>query len=160
MAPSTVEAAAKKGRVRIRARVAKKILAVHPTLDNLPDWARIDATGTRRRLQALMVAGWSAQVLASRLEMDRNTIRKILLADVVRVSTARAVRNLFRVMWNRQPPSELRYERASVTRTRAYAARQGWAPAAAWDDIDNPKCRPKGVPRRETPLDTPAQTAA
>lgn len=143
--PSTLDELFRSGRPRIRTLIAEKILAVQPALDVLPDWARTDGTGTRRRLQALMVAGWSAQAIATRLGMDRQTIGKILGTNMVRARTARAVRDLFTVMWDKPPPSTTRHERASATRVRDHAARQKWAPAAAWDAIDDPQATPRGL---------------
>lgn len=145
VATTTLDYLMGEDRSRCRVRVAQRLLAVQPTPVEPLGGHKTNSVGTQRRLQALMVAGWSAQVIADRLGMNRETIRKILANDLVRVSTARAVRALFADMWDKFPPSEARYDRASATRTSAYAARQGWVSGLAWDDIDDPKAKPKGV---------------
>lgn len=135
-------------RTRVRAGFAAKVLAVSLDLDALPDWARIDATGTRRRIQALMYAGWSAHTLAPLIGVERLALRKLMDRPRVRVMTARAVRDVFAELCTRTPPNTSRYERTSVTRVRRWAREQGWVSAWAWDDIDDPDEKPKGV-RRE-----------
>ncbi|MER6942528.1 hypothetical protein ABT294_00770 [Nonomuraea sp. NPDC000554] len=134
-------------RTRVRANFAAKLLAVRVDLGELPPWARVDATGTRRRLQALIVLGWSATCLAERMGLERQSIRKVMSRPRVRVSTASAVREIYAELSIRTPPNTTRYERAMVTRTRRYAASQGWVSAMAWDDIDDPKEKPKGARR-------------
>ncbi|SEN87898.1 hypothetical protein [Nonomuraea pusilla] len=143
-----VELSLSPDRKRVRTSFAEKVLAVTVDLDQMPDWAKVDATGTRRRLQALMYAGWSANTLADMVGLERLAIRKLMDRPRVRVFTARAVRKVFADLCNRMPPCEARYERASVTRAQRHARAQGWAPAMAWDDIDDPREKPKGI-RRE-----------
>lgn len=134
-------------RGRVRAEFAEKLLSV--TADAAPPpRARVDATGTRRRLQALMWLGWSATYLAERLGMDRSFIRKVTSRAQVEGTTARAVRELFEALSGSSPPAQDRYERANATRMRRFAEARGWVPPMAWDDIDDPKEQPKGV-RRE-----------
>lgn len=147
VADTTVSGVIYDGRDRVRTRVAEKILAVQPSLDALPDRVKVDSTGTRRRIQALIVIGWTPNSIASRLGFERQTIRKILNGTLVRASTARAVRVLYDQLWDTFPPNEARYERASVSRARNFAAAQGWVSALAWDEhtIDDPKAKPKGV---------------
>jgi ribosomal protein L17 len=145
VADTTIRALMTAGRPTIRTAAAAKILAVRPTLDDLPDWGKVDATGSRRRIQALMVAGWSAQLLARLLGVDRSMLRKMMTRPTVRVYNARAIRDLFAAMWNQFPLAEGRYERAVANRTRRYATSRGWVSALAWDDIDDPKAKPKGV---------------
>lgn len=133
-------------RTRVRTNFAQKLLSVSPVAAP-PPHARVNATGTRRRLQALIVLGWSATTLAERIGMDRSSIRKVMDQAQVEGSTARQVRALYDELSGQAPPREARYERAMATRTRNYALRRGWAPPAAWDDIDDPKENPKGLIR-------------
>src|SRR5699024_4387276 len=60
---------------RVRQRTARALLAVR--IDHAPG-TRVDATGTRRRLQALAFMGWSINSLASRLGCDRQKIDALL----------------------------------------------------------------------------------
>ena len=105
---------------------------------------RVDATGTRRRVQALMRCGWSAARLSGLLGGDESHARKILGYRQVSTETERAVRALYDELWDRPPPEGTDPERRAASRARNYAARHGFAPPQAWDDdvIDDPDGKP------------------
>ncbi|WP_328336814.1 hypothetical protein [Streptomyces violaceus] len=128
---------------RVRPETALKLLAVEPTLDNLGDRTVIDGTGTRRRLQALVYAGWTQSELARRMQMDRGNFGRTIVSDLVEAATVRTARALYDELWRLDPVE------AGVPAHRATAARQiavgrGWAPVGAWDDdrIDDPNAWP------------------
>ncbi|MHC3450834.1 hypothetical protein [Streptomyces prasinus] len=128
---------------RVRAKTALAILAVQPTLDNLGARARIDGTGTRRRLQALVAAGWTQSELARRIGVDSANFSRTITSDLLRAATVRAVNALYDELWRINPVE------AGVPSHRAAAARQiatsrGWAPIGAWDDeqLDDPDAFP------------------
>lgn len=126
---------------RVRPSTAAAILAIEPTMDLLADGAMIDGAGTRRRLQALVAVGWSQNQLAARVGVDRNQIsRAVHGAPLVRCGTARAVRDIYRELWNRRPPETEHREKIAAARARNYAREHGWHRPAAWDDdlIDLP----------------------
>lgn len=128
---------------RIRPAAEERILAV--TADRLADGAVVDGTGTRRRLQALVVAGWSQNRLAARLGMLATNLGPVILGQrEPTAATARAVAALFEELWDTPPAAATGYQRAGIARARAHAAQKGWAPAQAWDDdtIDDPAARP------------------
>lgn len=104
----------------------------------------IDATGTHRRIQALQRMGWRAEDIGRRLNPDyprpRSNVWQILHRPTVHIDTARAVERVFRELEMQRGPSRL---------TEKYAIRQGWAPPAAWDDIDDPQCKPQGMTTKE-----------
>ena len=100
-----------------------------------------DATGTRRRIQALMRCGWSVSLLAARLGQPRQVLRaKLHVRGRVTPATAAAVRALYDDLWDRPPPEGTRFERRAATMARRYAAERGWPPPCAWDEpaIDDP----------------------
>jgi transcriptional regulator with XRE-family HTH domain len=131
---------------KIRTATAEALLAFRPGLDDLPATAPVDAAGTRRRMQALAAAGWSAQRLAGYLGFDRAHAGRIIRGDNPRVSaaTARAVRGLYDELWDRPPPEGTRWEKVAANRARDHARQQGWPPPMAWDDdkIDDPAAKP------------------
>lgn len=124
---------------RIRPKTAGKLLAVRPDPGLLAGAADADATGTRRRLQALVAAGWPQSHLAARLGMQRASFGKTLRHPCVLVSTERATRTLYDQLWNLDPRDH-GISLHSYNRARSHAATHRWAPAGAWDDdeIDNP----------------------
>lgn len=133
---------------RVRPSNADKLLSVQPVRGNVAHW--VDATGARRRLQALAVAGWSMLTLASHTRLTQATLCDVSSGrrDRVLAATDRAVADLFRTFWNRQPPRVTSSQRRVVLVTSRRAAGLGWMPALAWDDIDDPAERPSGVRRR------------
>jgi len=128
---------------KTRPAIAAAVLAVEPTLDNLGAATIINATGTRRRLQALIAGGWPQHHLAVRLGMTDSNFGDTLRRDRTLVRTARAVRALYDDLW-RADPREHGASQAGVTRARRHAAANGWAPVGAWDDdsIDDPNAFP------------------
>jgi transcriptional regulator with XRE-family HTH domain len=125
---------------RVRPTTARQILAVTATLGVLADAAHIDATGTRRRLQALVAIGWSQSELARRLGVLPSNFPYLLDRDQVRAATARAVVALYDQLWNAPPPDE-----NARWRARRLAEAKGWLPPLAWDDetIDDPAAGPQ-----------------
>lgn len=123
---------------RIRPGTAAAILAVQPELSLYADRALIDATGTRRRIQALAVAGWPVAVQARRLGRTEANYHKALHTATVRAETARAVARLYDELSAMPAPGTIGSRRA-----KAHARRHGWMPPAAWDDdIDDPAAIP------------------
>lgn len=120
---------------RVRPATAAKLLAVR--LD-LGDGARVDGTGTARRLQALALAGWSMLALADRAGVDPQRLYRGLHGRVVVEGTRKVTAALYDELWDADPPG------ATAEKTRRWAARHGWLPALAWDDdtIDDPHAEP------------------
>ncbi|MGW0939083.1 hypothetical protein [Streptomyces sp. NPDC002666] len=136
---------------KVRPELAAAVLAIEPTLDNLALHVVIDGTGTRRRLQALVVAGWPQRLLAKRLGMTPGSLGIVITAASVTVRTARAVRALYDDVWN-QSPTKCGASAGGVSRARNKAAERHWAPVGAWDDetIDDPSQKPVGIRPRHT----------
>lgn len=133
---------------KVRVQTMQRLTAVRVSLEVMAPRARVDATGTRRRIQALTVLGWPQSVLAERLGMERSNINSITRNRThVEVATALAVRSLYDELWNQRPPERDRRERWAASIARNLAAERGWAPPLAWDDetIDDPTAEPQGA---------------
>ncbi|MDQ0792042.1 hypothetical protein [Streptomyces sp. B1I3] len=136
---------------RILPKNAAALLAVEPTLDNLADRAAVDGAGTRRRLQALVAAGWPQTRIAARIGISNFT--KTMHGDQpVRVTTARAAVALYDELW-RADPRDHGVRPHVYERTRRQARDLRWAPVGAWDDdtIDDPAAFPDWTGRCGTP---------
>jgi len=59
-----------------------------------------------------------------------------MTSNAVTAHTARRVTTLYQRLWNIQPPPATTAQRAAIDAARARAARHGWRPPLAWDDID------------------------
>lgn len=129
---------------RIRPETEQKILAVRPGLETLGGGAVVDATGARRRLQALVAAGHSQARLGERLGITPSNMSTVMSSDRLTAGTVRAVRDLYDEMWNVPPDESGHRSKGSASRARNYARERGWAPALAWDEeeIDKPDGKP------------------
>jgi DNA-binding CsgD family transcriptional regulator len=129
-----------------RTTTAQKLFAVRPNVDLLLPGARTDATGTRRRLQALQRIGWSQRTLAEELDTTQKVVGFIIRGyhSRVQASTAIRVRKLYDQLWSCPPVASTQQEGYFIARVRKNAEDRGWAPPMAWDDdeIDDPTAQP------------------
>lgn len=129
---------------RIRTESARTLLAYWPTLNDYDGGSVIDATGTRRRLQALAAIGWPVASLHQHIDfVTVSTLERLRFKKQVTARVARAVRDLYK--W----ASTGQAEDHGVTpwiaaRGRGQAARRNWTPPSTWDDdlIDDPDATP------------------
>jgi hypothetical protein len=98
--------------------------------------SRIDATGTRRRLQALIAIGWPIELLAAQLGRRPKSLCRSMTSESVTARTAQDVGTVYDRLWNTPPPRMTGGQRAAADAAQAHAAAQGWLPPLAWDDID------------------------
>lgn len=128
---------------QVRPETMERILAVQP--GGVAAGAKVDATGSRRRLQALMAVGWSVQAVADASTVSKWTLYRCMREPQVFAGTAVAVREVYERMWDQAPPESTRFERTVAGRSRARAAAEGWPPPMAWDRIDDPAAEPSGA---------------
>lgn len=125
--------------------VAAAILALKPTTKILGDNCFTDATGTRRRIQALATIGWPQSRIAARIGIRPSNIVTLLGQERVTVRMAKTVQGVYDQLWDQQPTTTTSYEAGAVRRSITLSKRKGWAPPMAWDDdtIDNPNTLPE-----------------
>ena len=101
---------------------------------------RLHPLGVVRRIRALQALGWSKREIARQAGYATNTdpFNYVLYKGGVGVTPEvyRRVVAVYDRLCGTPGPSHA---------ARAYARRQGWPPPLAWDDIDNPTERPKGM---------------
>ena len=102
------------------------------------DAVMVPAVGVHRRLQHLALMGWSTSRLAEELGVTQPMVSLLMLGRTrqTHVTTFERVVRFFSAHWQVDGGSN---------RAKGYARRNGYVTAAAWDDIDNPRERPKGV---------------
>lgn len=102
-----------------------------PSLEELAPGRCVSATGSRRRLLALQWQRWGPPHLAPLTSVSEDALWRIRGGErrQVQAQTALEIRRLYEQIGTRLGPSRIR---------------RG-VPASAWNDIDNPLERPKGV---------------
>ncbi|MFG7942924.1 MULTISPECIES: helix-turn-helix domain-containing protein [Streptomyces] len=119
----------------VRRTTANKILAVRPG-EAQPPRRPIDATGTIRRIQALVAIGHSLRALAAESGSDYALLRSLLRSPHSNISrlTADRVACAYRKLAGVPGLNQ---------RARNRAAAEGWPSPLAWgDNIDDPQARP------------------
>ena len=127
---------------RIRTDVAARILAIPVSVAPVKATTIVDATGTRRRIQALVAMGWTLNALGPKLGFHPRRLTDFLQADRVLASTARRIAARYRTIQTWDPAAH-GVSRRSITLARNLAAREGWHGPLAWEDIDDPESQPE-----------------
>jgi hypothetical protein len=102
--------------------------------------SKVPAIGTQRRIQALQAIGYSRQRIAHELGYtDAGALAYLLLSKTLLKVTAARVADVY----DRLCMTPV--EGVGANRARTWARKHGYVPPLAWDDIDNPRERPKGL---------------
>jgi hypothetical protein len=121
---------------RVRPNTASRVLDIDIGDVSRAPHSRVDGTGTRRRLQALIAIGWPAELLADQLGRRPNSLSRSMTGGSVTARTAHDVAGLYQRLWDISPPRTTGEQRAAADAAQAQAAAQGWLSPLAWDDID------------------------
>lgn len=105
--------------------------------------ARVDACGTRRRLEGLHLSGWTWVQISAGTGLEVSTLTTALKARLVTYRTAQLVTRFADTAG--RPPTRTTSERRAASTARNRALRRGWLPLSVWDDPDDPTEEPKGV---------------
>ena len=122
---------------KVRRETAERILAVPAEDTSRAANSHVDATGTRRRLQALVTVGWAQAWLARELHRSPANLRRSMTSESVTARTAQLVTDMYERLWDAAPPDQLPAQRRASDAARTFAADHGWLPPLAWDDIDH-----------------------
>lgn len=137
---------------RVLKKTATKILAITPGLEHMAAGRPINATGTRRRLQALMCLGYGKSELGRRLNITPTNMTTLMQRDQVTAGTARKTAILYEQLWNHPRTGTDHRTKISINRARNYATTHHYLPPMAWDDdtIDNPDTQPADTTKKLT----------
>lgn len=135
---------------RVKAETAQKLLAVQPSLELIGDGTPVPSRGAARRIQALVARGWSQAKLADRVGVTDQIMAPLLAGRPANAATVRAIHDVYEQLWDQAPPTDTHRDRLAASRARNRAARMGWAPPAAWDDIDHDDAPQTGIDIRLT----------
>ena len=135
---------------KVRPDVAAKILALDP--DSITPGVT-DATGSRRRIQALNAAGWPNATLETLLPQGNRPLHTLPQQTHLYARTADAIADLYNEIKGKRP-ERCGVRPVSANRSRLRAQRNNWPTIAYWADrmdaIDDPDFEPLyGVTKRE-----------
>ena len=125
-----------RGIQRVRPSTATRVLNINISNASRAPCSRVDATGTHRRLQALIAIGWPAELLAAQLGRRPNSLWRSMTGESVTARTAQDVAALYEQLCNSRPPRMTSEQRVAADAAQAHAAARGWLAPLAWDDID------------------------
>lgn len=132
----------------LRAATATALLAVRA--DQPVDKHLVSALGARRRLQALAAKGYTFERLAPIVDYTRYNVRILANGDRDWITSAgdQRIRTAYNRLHMRAPVPANHHEQAGITKVKARAIANGWAPAFAWDTdtIDDPNAQPVVAP--------------
>lgn len=117
--------------------------------------ARVDPTGTRRRIEALRADGFTPKLIGE-LSGGLASTNVSYMSKPERVyihrSTVDRIARMYRDV-EMKTPEDYGVAAHIIKRTKAFAAAQGYAPRHCWDDdtIDNPDAIPEWTGRCGTP---------
>jgi transcriptional regulator with XRE-family HTH domain len=146
--------------VEIHRDTEAAILGVRPEKDPpARGGARMSPVGARRRLQALARLGFPLRHLSEGVDwgIDPQPVHRFITgksgAVYIMHSTHRKVCELYDKL-HQTDPLDLGYSKVSVSRARASAVKNGYAPPSCWDvdTIDDPDAIPEWTGRCGTPL--------
>lgn len=120
------------GQSSVTRKRAQALLALKPLEQN----PRVDPTGTIRRIQALACIGHPIAWTAEQAGYTPSYLFNIMAGRVPTIPREVAGRIALVYRQNSSRPGPSRYARNS-------ALRNNWDGPAAWDDIDDPDCRPE-----------------
>lgn len=126
---------------QLRTETAQRLLRLTANDLTQSEHRTIDATGTRRRLQALMVLGWPLSRIAGHVDIHPRRVVDIVKGERVYISTARRIEAGYRRLIAMNPAAH-GVPQNQITTARRHAAARGWHGPLAWDDIDNPAEQP------------------
>lgn len=124
------------GQPTVRNWVALAILSVPIGPPPAPQKPEVDATGSIRRLRALAVIGHPFRTVAPFVGCSADKLWLIARGsyETVNADTAAGIARAYKALATKPGTSPI---------SRARAVRRNWHGPLAWDDIDDPNCKPE-----------------
>ena len=113
-------------RARVEKRVAARILAIKPSLTTLGETVAIKAGPTQDRIKHLVCLGYSIGWQSKRLGRNHGNFALVMSRTHCSAKTAREIRALYLLLWDKPRVARNRHEQAAITRALSYAAAHGW----------------------------------
>lgn len=129
---------------KLRTETAQRLLSVDPGDLTKSEHRTIDATGTRRRLHALVAIGWPLSHISRHIGVHPRRVVEFSNANRVALASARRVEAGYRRLCG-MDPANYGVPQGHITAARRLAAVRGWHGPLAWDadTIDDPAATPE-----------------
>lgn len=101
----------------------------------IPHTQFISATGSRRRVQALMTLGWPLVIILDHAGVVRRSLYHFMDADRINRDDARKIERAYRHLMTREPAS-MKIDQRQITRAKNKAISSGWAGPMDWNNIE------------------------
>lgn len=113
-------------RARVEKHVADRVMAVKPSLTTVGATVGVKAGPTQARIKTLACLGYSVGWQGRRLGKRHSNFSRVLDNEYCRAETARAVRDLYLLLWDKPRIANTRHEAAAIARTLNRARAAGW----------------------------------
>lgn len=133
--------------VNYMAKHEKRVYAdakyAHTPLTAEPDQKVVSSRGFRRRVEALMLRGWTGTRIAKEMGLPYEYFTELFASETITFEAHAAMKVTFSYLWNR--PLNLRgeQERRESEEIIKFAKLGNFVPGLAWDDIDHDVRPPK-----------------
>jgi hypothetical protein len=113
-------------RARVEKHVAERVLAVKPSLSTVGATIRVKAAPTQARVKTLACLGYSVCWQGRRIGRYHSNFSRVMDNEFCNAETARAIRDLYLLLWDKPRIASNRQEAAAITRTIKQAEADGW----------------------------------
>lgn len=97
----------------------------------------VEAIGSARRIQALVALGYNFRALGKHFGLSHDVVRSWAFREhTISTRNAKRIGQVYDALSMTLPPTRTTAEKRNLSYARTTAARYGWAPPLAWDDID------------------------
>jgi uncharacterized protein YerC len=131
---------------RVEQETADALLGTLPSMRHrAPEPRKVDATGTIRRIRALVAIGWTFWGISQKAGHGNTWALQVTTSSMVTPTTRDLIARLYDELWATEPPRVTADEKRAYRRSRSLAVKHGWASPLMWDDdtIDDPGAEPE-----------------
>lgn len=140
---STISEQLRPGKASMNRRTYQALAAM--TFEEPSPTARLDATGTQRRVLSLWHDGFGPQFVAGRVTWPKSAVQRLARGELSQVEarTARMFRELYEEL-EEKTPADFGIPDRSARYVRAFALKHGGVPRSCWEEwtIDDPDAIP------------------
>ena len=139
----------------VKAQYQRELRLAKTPLTAERDQTVVSSRGFRRRVEALMLRGWTGERIAKEMGLPDEYLTKLFQQETISFEAHAAMKVTFSYLWNRDLNLRTEYERRESEKIIEFAKRGNFVPGLAWDDIDHDERPPvvaKASPQEKSQL--------